>query len=88
MDQNGKLLQADRICWSEAPTVVSVQKPYAIALLPRARRVEVKFEEEDIPIWISYQLFMFTFFSFTDPVSSSSISINTDCCPSKYPPSY
>ncbi|GKU94529.1 hypothetical protein SLEP1_g8010 [Rubroshorea leprosula] len=40
VDQNGKLLQADRICWSEAPTAVIIQKPYAIALLPR--RVEVR----------------------------------------------
>lgn len=35
MDQNGKLLQEGRICWSEAPTVVVIQKPYAIAMLPR-----------------------------------------------------
>lgn len=40
VDQNGKLLQADRICWSEAPIAVIIQKPYAIALLPR--RVEVR----------------------------------------------
>ncbi|XWS45411.1 hypothetical protein CRYUN_Cryun15aG0134400 [Craigia yunnanensis] len=40
VDQNGKLLQADRICWSEAPTVVVIQKPYAIALFPR--RVEIR----------------------------------------------
>ncbi|GLT39132.1 hypothetical protein SLA2020_133390 [Shorea laevis] len=40
VDQNGKLLQADRICWSEAPTVVLIRKPYAIALLPR--RVEIR----------------------------------------------
>lgn len=35
MDQNGKLLQEGRVCWSEAPTVVTIKKPYAIALLPR-----------------------------------------------------
>ncbi|XVF62028.1 hypothetical protein PTKIN_Ptkin08bG0184100 [Pterospermum kingtungense] len=40
VDQNGKLLQADRICWSEAPTVVVIQNPYAIALFPR--RVEIR----------------------------------------------
>ncbi|XVF17891.1 hypothetical protein REPUB_Repub10bG0163900 [Reevesia pubescens] len=40
VDQNGKLLQADRICWSEAPTVVVIQMPYAIALFPR--RVEIR----------------------------------------------
>ncbi|KAJ8764545.1 hypothetical protein K2173_006285 [Erythroxylum novogranatense] len=40
VDQNGKLLQAERICWSEAPSVVVIRKPYAIALLPR--RVEIR----------------------------------------------
>ncbi|GMI78329.1 vacuolar protein sorting 39, EMBRYO DEFECTIVE 2754 [Hibiscus trionum] len=40
VDQNGKLLQADRICWSEAPTAVVIQKPYAIALFQR--RVEIR----------------------------------------------
>ncbi|XP_057955176.1 vacuolar sorting protein 39 isoform X2 [Malania oleifera] len=35
VDQNGKLLQEGRICWSEAPAVIVIQKPYAIALLPR-----------------------------------------------------
>ncbi|XVF59623.1 hypothetical protein PTKIN_Ptkin07bG0290500 [Pterospermum kingtungense] len=40
VDQNGKLLQADRICWSEAPTVVVIRNPYAIALFPR--RVEIR----------------------------------------------
>ncbi|KAK1439143.1 hypothetical protein QVD17_04958 [Tagetes erecta] len=35
VDQNGKLLQEGRICWSEAPAIVVIQKPYAIALLPR-----------------------------------------------------
>ncbi|KAK6237475.1 hypothetical protein QUC31_002944, partial [Theobroma cacao] len=40
VDQNGKLLQADRICWSEAPAVVVIQRPYAIALL--TRRVEIR----------------------------------------------
>ncbi|KAF5752976.1 vam6/Vps39-like protein [Tripterygium wilfordii] len=40
VDQNGKLLQAERICWSEAPTTVVILKPYAIALMPR--RVEIR----------------------------------------------
>ncbi|OAY57391.1 vacuolar sorting protein 39 isoform X1 [Manihot esculenta] len=40
VDQNGKLLQAERICWSEAPSIVVIQKPYAVALLPR--RVEIR----------------------------------------------
>lgn len=35
VDQNGKLIQEGRICWSEAPSAVIIQKPYAIALLPR-----------------------------------------------------
>ncbi|CAM8912255.1 unnamed protein product [Rhodiola kirilowii] len=40
VDQNGKLLQEGRIVWSEAPSVVVIQKPYAIALL--SRYVEVR----------------------------------------------
>ncbi|TYG75257.1 hypothetical protein ES288_D03G015500v1 [Gossypium darwinii] len=40
VDQNGKLVQAGRICWSEAPIAVVIQKPYAIALSPR--RVEIR----------------------------------------------
>ncbi|KAI5418335.1 vacuolar sorting protein 39 isoform X1 [Lathyrus oleraceus] len=35
VDQNGKLRPEGRICWSEAPTEVVIQKPYALALLPR-----------------------------------------------------
>ncbi|XP_009409101.2 vacuolar sorting protein 39 [Musa acuminata AAA Group] len=35
VDQNGKLLQDGRICWSEAPASVVVQKPYAVGRLPR-----------------------------------------------------
>ncbi|OAY77566.1 Vam6/Vps39-like protein [Ananas comosus] len=40
VDQNGKLLQDGRICWSEAPGSVVIHKPYAIARLPR--HVEVR----------------------------------------------
>ncbi|KAF8406433.1 hypothetical protein HHK36_008520 [Tetracentron sinense] len=40
VDQNGKLLQEGRICWSEAPVVVVIHRPYAIALLPR--HVEIR----------------------------------------------
>ncbi|XAR57901.1 hypothetical protein NMG60_11026193 [Bertholletia excelsa] len=40
VDQNGKLLQEGRICWSEAPATVVIQKPYAVGLLPR--HVEVR----------------------------------------------
>ncbi|XP_039124470.1 vacuolar sorting protein 39 isoform X1 [Dioscorea cayenensis subsp. rotundata] len=35
VDQNGKLLQDGRICWSEAPASVIINKPYALARLPR-----------------------------------------------------
>ncbi|CAA6660293.1 unnamed protein product [Spirodela intermedia] len=35
VDQNGKLLQDGRICWSEAPTSVIINRPYAIARLPK-----------------------------------------------------
>ncbi|XP_042452913.1 vacuolar sorting protein 39 isoform X1 [Zingiber officinale] len=35
VDQNGKLLQDGRICWSETPGSVIIQKPYAIGRLPR-----------------------------------------------------
>uniref|UniRef100_A0A164UGY6 CNH domain-containing protein n=1 Tax=Daucus carota subsp. sativus TaxID=79200 RepID=A0A164UGY6_DAUCS len=40
VDQNGKLVQEGRICWSEAPAAVVIRKPYAIALLPR--HVEIR----------------------------------------------
>ncbi|KAL8118028.1 vacuolar sorting protein 39-like [Apium graveolens] len=40
VDQNGKLVQEGRICWSESPAAVVIQKPYAIALLPR--HVEIR----------------------------------------------
>ncbi|XP_042494125.1 vacuolar sorting protein 39 isoform X2 [Macadamia integrifolia] len=35
VDQNGKLIQRGRICWSDAPSVVVIHKPYAVALLPK-----------------------------------------------------
>ncbi|KAF5205069.1 Vacuolar sorting protein [Thalictrum thalictroides] len=35
VDQNGKLHQDGRICWSEAPSAVVINKPYAIGHLPR-----------------------------------------------------
>ncbi|PNT36366.1 hypothetical protein POPTR_005G123000v4 [Populus trichocarpa] len=40
VDQNGKHLQAEKICWSEAPSLVVIQKSYAISLLPR--RIEIR----------------------------------------------
>ncbi|KAA3457505.1 vam6/Vps39-like protein isoform X1 [Gossypium australe] len=48
VDQNGKLVQAGRICWSEAPIAVVIQKPYAIALSPR--RVEIRFLRVPYPL--------------------------------------
>ncbi|XP_056175605.1 vacuolar sorting protein 39-like [Syzygium oleosum] len=35
VDQTGKLLPEGRICWSEAPQEVVIQKTYAIGLFPR-----------------------------------------------------
>lgn len=40
VDQNGKLIQEGRVCWSEAPATIVIQKPYAIGLLPR--HVEIR----------------------------------------------
>ncbi|XP_075091366.1 vacuolar sorting protein 39 [Nicotiana tabacum] len=40
VDQNGKLIQEGRVCWSEAPAAVVIQNPYAIGLLPR--HVEIR----------------------------------------------
>ncbi|CAF2247953.1 BnaA08g15330D [Brassica napus] len=48
VDQNGKLLQTERICWSEAPTAIVIQNPYAIALFPR--RVEVRLLRSPYPL--------------------------------------
>lgn len=45
MDQNGKLLQDGRICWSEVPASVVIHKPYAIARLPK--HIEVLTFSED-----------------------------------------
>ncbi|XP_078171636.1 vacuolar sorting protein 39 isoform X1 [Carex rostrata] len=35
VDQNGKLLQEGKICWSDTPTTVVIHRPYAVARLPR-----------------------------------------------------
>ncbi|KAM1174554.1 hypothetical protein ACFX19_027666 [Malus domestica] len=48
VDQNGKLCQEGRVCWSDSPNVVVVQKPYAIALLPRY--VEVRSLRDPYPL--------------------------------------
>ncbi|EYU40165.1 hypothetical protein ABFS82_08G076800 [Erythranthe guttata] len=48
VDQNGKLLQEGRICWSEAPTAVLVEQPYAVGLLPR--HVEIRSLRDPYPL--------------------------------------
>ncbi|KAL5099435.1 hypothetical protein RYX36_003762 [Vicia faba] len=48
VDQNGKLIPEGRICWSEAPLEVVIQKPYAIALLPRF--VEIRSLRQPYPL--------------------------------------
>ncbi|CAN6680331.1 unnamed protein product [Malus baccata var. baccata] len=48
VDQNGKLCQEGRVCWSDPPNVVVIQKPYAIALLPRY--VEVRSHRDPYPL--------------------------------------
>ncbi|KAK4477723.1 hypothetical protein RD792_016977 [Penstemon davidsonii] len=48
VDQNGKLLQKGRICWSEAPATIIVEKPYVIGLLPR--RVEIRSLRDPYPL--------------------------------------
>ncbi|KAK7294451.1 hypothetical protein RJT34_17340 [Clitoria ternatea] len=48
VDQNGKLLPEGRICWSEPPVEVVIQKPYAIALL--ARFVEIRSLRDPYPL--------------------------------------
>ncbi|KAK6125515.1 hypothetical protein DH2020_040749 [Rehmannia glutinosa] len=48
VDQNGKLLQEGRICWSEAPAAVVVEKPYAIGLLPR--HIEIRSLRDPYPL--------------------------------------
>lgn len=45
MDQTGKLLPEGRICWSEAPQEVVIQKPYVIGLLPRYVEVLTSFSK-------------------------------------------
>lgn len=35
VDQNGKLLQDGRICWSQSPLSVVIQKPFAVGRLPK-----------------------------------------------------
>ncbi|KAG6396280.1 hypothetical protein SASPL_142427 [Salvia splendens] len=48
VDQNGKLLQEGRICWSEAPAAVVVENPYAVGLLPR--HIEIRSLRDPYPL--------------------------------------
>ncbi|XP_073293751.1 vacuolar sorting protein 39-like isoform X1 [Primulina huaijiensis] len=48
VDQNGKLLQEGRICWSEAPTSVVIEMPYAVGLLPR--HIEIRSLRNPYPL--------------------------------------
>lgn len=41
VDQDGKLLHDDRICWSDAPLSVVLHQPYVLACLPRHVEVYV-----------------------------------------------
>ncbi|XP_028554318.1 vacuolar sorting protein 39 [Dendrobium catenatum] len=48
VDQNGKLLQDGRICWSEAPSSIVIHKPYGLARLPR--HVEIRSLDAPYPL--------------------------------------
>ncbi|EPS66254.1 hypothetical protein M569_08522, partial [Genlisea aurea] len=48
VDQNGKLLQGGRICWSEAPVAVVFKRPYAVGLLPR--HIEIRSLRDPYPL--------------------------------------
>lgn len=48
VDQNGKLRQEGRICWSEAPSAVVIHGPYAIAHLPR--HIEIRLLRDPYPL--------------------------------------
>ncbi|GJW21173.1 Vam6/Vps39-like protein [Tanacetum coccineum] len=48
VDQNGKLIPEGRICWTESPAVVVIQKPYAIALLPK--HIEIRLLRVPYPL--------------------------------------
>ncbi|KAH9313388.1 hypothetical protein KI387_028423 [Taxus chinensis] len=54
VDQNGKLLQEGRICWSEAPASVAIQFPYAIAQLPR--HTEIRSLRDPYPLVQTFPL--------------------------------
>ncbi|PKA52200.1 hypothetical protein AXF42_Ash010096 [Apostasia shenzhenica] len=48
VDQNGKLLQDGRICWSEPPSSIVFHKPYGLARLPR--HVEIRSLRPPFPL--------------------------------------
>lgn len=48
VDQNGKLRQEGRVCWSEAPAAVVVEKPYAVGLLQR--HIEIRSLRDPYPL--------------------------------------
>ncbi|XP_051127067.1 vacuolar sorting protein 39 [Andrographis paniculata] len=48
VDQNGKLLQEGRVCWSEPPAALVVEKPYAVGLLPR--HIEIRSLRNPYPL--------------------------------------
>jgi hypothetical protein len=86
VDQNGKLIPEGRICWSEAPLEVVIQKPYAIALLPRFVEVTDCWEEkkwfflnvrEVVDLCSLYGL------CFADSISSTTLSVDTNYCSSQ-----
>jgi hypothetical protein len=86
VDQNGKLIPEGRICWSEAPLEVVIQKPYAIALLPRFVEVTDCWEKicffflimkEVVNLCSLYGL------CYTDSLSSTTLSVDTNDCSSQ-----
>ncbi|XP_021714513.1 vam6/Vps39-like protein [Chenopodium quinoa] len=48
VDQNGKLGQEGRICWSEAPSQIVIHEPYAIGLL--SKHIEIRSLQQPFPL--------------------------------------
>ena len=76
VDQNGKLLQDGRICWSEAPASVIIDRPYAIARLPKyvevGNHLHHAFPLQLIIIFIYYYLMLNFIFECMIPADSVS----------------
>lgn len=97
MDQNGKLRPEGRICWSEAPAEVVIQKPYALALLPRFLEVAKYLVSNCLVMKNKFQAYFssgtgcaslhFMLLAFADSISTRSISIDTNSSFSKCTPS-